>query len=74
MSGRLLDNFMQAVHAQRFEKPLASEIERNVDDMLRSDFGRKLWPTPRASACSAATSSRPSPEASNAPASLTARP
>jgi len=42
MSGRLLDNFMQAVHAQRFEKPLASEIEHNVDDMLRSDFGRKL--------------------------------
>ncbi len=42
MSGRLLDNFMQAVHAQRFEKPLASEIERNVDDMLRCDFGRKL--------------------------------
>jgi CRP-like cAMP-binding protein len=42
MSGRLLDNFMQAVHAQRFEKPLASEIERNADDMARSDFGRKL--------------------------------
>ncbi len=42
MSGRLLDNFMQAVHAQRFEKPLASEIERNVDDLVRSDFGRKL--------------------------------
>jgi len=42
MSGRLLDNFMQAVHAQRFEKPLASEIERIVDDLLRSDFGRKL--------------------------------
>jgi CRP-like cAMP-binding protein len=42
MSGRLLDNFMQAVHAQRFEKPLASEIERCVDDLLGSDFGRKL--------------------------------
>lgn len=42
MSGRLLDNFMQAVHAQRFEKPLQSEIERNVDDLLGSDFGRKL--------------------------------
>lgn len=42
MSGRMLDNFMQAVHAQRFEKPLASEIECNVDDMLRCDFGRKL--------------------------------
>lgn len=42
MSGRLLDNFMQAVHAQRFEKPLASEIERIVDDLVRSDFGRKL--------------------------------
>ena len=42
MSGRLLDNFMQAVHAQRFEKPLASEIERCVDDLIRSDFGRKL--------------------------------
>jgi small-conductance mechanosensitive channel/CRP-like cAMP-binding protein len=42
MSGRMLDNFMQAVHAQRFERPLQSEIERNVDDLLRSDFGRKL--------------------------------
>jgi small-conductance mechanosensitive channel/CRP-like cAMP-binding protein len=42
MSGRLLDNFMQAVHAQRFEKPLASEIERIVDDLLGSDFGCKL--------------------------------
>jgi len=42
MSGRLLGNFMEAVHAQKFEKPLASEIERNVDDMLRCDFGRKL--------------------------------
>jgi small-conductance mechanosensitive channel/CRP-like cAMP-binding protein len=46
MSGRLLDNFMQAVHAQRFEKPLASDIERNVDDMLRCDFGRKLLANP----------------------------
>jgi len=46
MSGRLLDNFMQAVHAQRFEKPLASEIERCVDDLLRSDFGRKLMAGP----------------------------
>ncbi len=42
MSGRLLGNFMEAVHAQQFEKPLASEIERIVDDLLRSDFGRKL--------------------------------
>jgi small-conductance mechanosensitive channel/CRP-like cAMP-binding protein len=46
MSGRLLDNFMQAVHAQRFEKPLASEIERCVDDLFRSDFGRKLMAGP----------------------------
>jgi len=46
MSGRLLDNFMQAVHAQRFEKPLASEIERSVDDLLSSDFGRKLMAGP----------------------------
>jgi len=42
MSGRLLGNFMEAVHAQQFEKPLASEIERVVDDLRRSDFGRKL--------------------------------
>ncbi|MBN1508304.1 MAG: mechanosensitive ion channel family protein [Sedimentisphaerales bacterium] len=42
MSGRLLSNFMEAVHAQQFEKPLASEIERNVDDLVHSDFGRKL--------------------------------
>ncbi len=46
MSGRLLDNFMQAVHAQHFEKPLASEIERCVDDLLGSDFGRKLLAGP----------------------------
>ncbi len=46
MSGRLLDNFMQAVHAQRLEKPLASEIERIVDDLLGSDFGRKLMAGP----------------------------
>lgn len=42
MSGRLLDNFMQAVHAQQFEKPLASEIDRSANDLARSDFGRKL--------------------------------
>ena len=42
MSGRLLGNFMEAVHAQQFEKPLASEIERCVDDLLGSDFGRKF--------------------------------
>jgi small-conductance mechanosensitive channel/CRP-like cAMP-binding protein len=47
MSGRLLDNFMQAVHAQKFEKPLASEIERIVDDLLGSDFGRKLVADPQ---------------------------
>jgi len=46
MSGRLLDNFLQAVHAQRFEKPLASEIERCVDDLLGSDFGHKLLAGP----------------------------
>jgi len=42
MSGRLMDNFMEAVHAQKFERPLAAEIDQNVDDLLRSDFGRKL--------------------------------
>jgi small-conductance mechanosensitive channel/CRP-like cAMP-binding protein len=42
MSGRLLGNFLEAVHAQKFEKPLASEIESIVDDLLSSDFGRKL--------------------------------
>jgi CRP-like cAMP-binding protein len=46
MSGRLLSNFMEAVHAQQFEKPLASEIERSVDDLIRSDFGRKLMAGP----------------------------
>ncbi len=46
MSGRLLGNFMEAVHAQQFEKPLASEIERSVDDLLRSDFGRQLMADP----------------------------
>jgi len=46
MSGRLLGNFLEAVHAQKFEKPLASEIERCVDDLLRSDFGHKLMAGP----------------------------
>jgi small-conductance mechanosensitive channel/CRP-like cAMP-binding protein len=46
MSGRLLGNFLEAVHAQKFEKPLASEIERCVDDLVRSDFGRKLMAGP----------------------------
>jgi small-conductance mechanosensitive channel/CRP-like cAMP-binding protein len=46
MSGRLLGNFLEAVHAQQFEKPLASQIERVVDDLLRSDFGRKLMAGP----------------------------
>jgi CRP-like cAMP-binding protein len=42
MSGRLLGNFLEAVHAQKFEKPLASELESIVDDLLVSDFGRQL--------------------------------
>jgi small-conductance mechanosensitive channel/CRP-like cAMP-binding protein len=46
MSGRLLGNFLEAVHAQKFEKPLASEIESIVDDLLCSDFGRKLLADP----------------------------
>jgi small-conductance mechanosensitive channel/CRP-like cAMP-binding protein len=46
MSGRLLGNFLEAVHAQQFEKPLASEIESCVDDLLGSDFGRKLMAGP----------------------------
>jgi len=46
MSGRLLGNFLEAVHAQKFEKPLASELERCVDDLVRSDFGRKLMAGP----------------------------
>ncbi|MBN1815851.1 MAG: mechanosensitive ion channel [Sedimentisphaerales bacterium] len=46
MSGRLLDNFLHAVHAQQYEKPLASEIESIVDDLLGSDFGRKLMAGP----------------------------
>ncbi len=46
MSGRLLGNFLEAVHAQKFEKPLASELERIVDDLVRSDFGRKLMADP----------------------------
>ncbi len=42
VSGRMLRDFMEGVHAQKFEKPPASEIERNADDMLRCDLGRKL--------------------------------
>ena len=46
-SGRLLDNFMEAVHAQRFEKPLASEIERIVDDLPAATSGVSSWPSQR---------------------------
>ncbi len=46
MSGRLLGNFLEAIHAQKFEKPLASELESIVDDLLSSDFGRKLMAGP----------------------------
>jgi small-conductance mechanosensitive channel/CRP-like cAMP-binding protein len=42
MSGRLLGNFMEAVHAQQFEMPLARDIEAVVDDLLTSNFGRQL--------------------------------
>ena len=42
MSGRMLGTFMEAVHAQRFEMPPASEIQARVNDLVRSDFGRKL--------------------------------
>lgn len=42
MSGRLLGNFMEAVHAQQFEMPLARDIDAVVDDLQQSDFGRKL--------------------------------
>ncbi|MFC1764150.1 cyclic nucleotide-binding domain-containing protein [Planctomycetota bacterium] len=42
MSGRLLGNFLEAVHAQKFEKPLAREIDSMVADLLSSDFGHKL--------------------------------
>jgi CRP-like cAMP-binding protein len=42
MSGRLLGNFLEAVHAQKFEMPLARDIEAVVDDLVKSDFGRKL--------------------------------
>ncbi len=46
MSGRLLGNFLEACHAQQYERPLASEIDSIVDDLLRSDFGRKLMAGP----------------------------
>ncbi len=42
MSGRLLGNFLEAVHAQQFEMPLARDIETVVDDLLTSNFGRQL--------------------------------
>lgn len=42
MSGRLLGNFMEAVHAQKFEMPLARDIQAVVDDLLTSNFGRQL--------------------------------
>ncbi|MCP4450565.1 MAG: mechanosensitive ion channel, partial [Planctomycetes bacterium] len=42
MSGRLLGNFMEAVHAQKFEMPLARDIEAVLDDLMQSDFGHTL--------------------------------
>jgi len=42
MSGRILDNFMETARAMRLEQPLPSEVEGIVNDMLDSDFGRKL--------------------------------
>ncbi len=42
MSGRMLDNFMETVHSVQLESPLACDIEQTVDDLFRSDFGRKL--------------------------------
>ncbi|MBP7052259.1 MAG: mechanosensitive ion channel [Phycisphaerae bacterium] len=42
MSGRLLDSFMETARTLKIETPLASEIEAIVDDLVRSDFGRKL--------------------------------
>jgi small-conductance mechanosensitive channel/CRP-like cAMP-binding protein len=41
MSGRMLHDFIEAVHPQEFDKP-PPEVDRIVDDMLRSDLGRKL--------------------------------
>jgi small-conductance mechanosensitive channel/CRP-like cAMP-binding protein len=42
MSGRLLGNFLEAVNAQKFEMPLARDIEAVVDDLRQSDFGHTL--------------------------------
>ena len=57
MSGRLLDNFMQAVHAQsssRSHWPRRSSASSTTSSAAIS--GASSWPIPRASACSAATS------------------
>jgi small-conductance mechanosensitive channel/CRP-like cAMP-binding protein len=42
VSGRMLRGLLEMVHGQGFEKSAVSQIERNVDDMLHSDFGRRL--------------------------------
>jgi len=42
LSSRMLSEFLQAAHGDRFERPLASEIERNVEDLIRNDFGGTL--------------------------------
>ena len=42
MSGRLLDNFMETARAHRLETPLKSDIKGNVNDLINSDFGKKL--------------------------------
>ena len=42
MSGRILDNFMETARSLHIETPLESEVEQMVDDLLDSDFGKKL--------------------------------
>ncbi len=46
MSGRMLDNFMETVHSVQLETPLTCDIDQVVDDLFRSDFGRKLVADP----------------------------
>ena len=47
MSGRLLDSFMETARTLKIETPLVSDIEAIVDDLVRSDFGRKLVADPQ---------------------------
>jgi hypothetical protein len=43
MSDKLLNDFMAVVYHQRFQPPAAADNERCAADLMRSDFGARLF-------------------------------